>query len=389
MKRITNLFVLAAVLVAGSMTLVTPPAARADLVISVRIAPPILPVYSQPPCPAPGYLWTPGYWAWSLMDGAYYWVPGTWVLPPQVGYLWTPGYWAWDDGAYYWHRGYWAQQVGFYGGIVYGFGYPGSGFYGGYWRGPRYYYNRTVNNVNVTVVRNVYVRKVVVVHEVNRISYNGGHGGVQARPRHERYVHGPRLRAVAAQRQQREWAQRDHRQFYGGTHARPAVYATSRPGAFQDRHALRQSVQPPAHHEDRGQRRQVSLPAPHVAKPLLRPEIHRPPVRHAPVAGVPEQLRQAPQPVRRLPLATPQRAVQQRAEQRAERRVVQHQQPGRHPQFQRPQFQRPQPAPRMRHAPPHPPARPQAVFRRPPQMHRPPPPHPAPHRPPPHPEHRR
>ena len=40
--------------------------------VSVNIAPPVLPVYVQPPCPAPGYLWTPGYWAWDdgLLLGA-------------------------------------------------------------------------------------------------------------------------------------------------------------------------------------------------------------------------------------------------------------------------------------------------------------------------------
>ena len=28
--------------------------------------------------PGPGYIWTPGYWAYDPADG-YYWVPGTWV----------------------------------------------------------------------------------------------------------------------------------------------------------------------------------------------------------------------------------------------------------------------------------------------------------------------
>ncbi len=45
--------------------------------------PPPLPVYEQPPMPAPGYHWTPGYWAWNNSD--YYWVPGVWVEPPRVG----------------------------------------------------------------------------------------------------------------------------------------------------------------------------------------------------------------------------------------------------------------------------------------------------------------
>ena len=42
--------------------------------------PPPLPDYEQPPPPADGYIWTPGYWAWS--PTGYYWVPGAWVEPP-------------------------------------------------------------------------------------------------------------------------------------------------------------------------------------------------------------------------------------------------------------------------------------------------------------------
>ena len=36
--------------------------------VSVNIAPPVLPVYVQPPCPAAGYIWIPGYWAWAAQD---------------------------------------------------------------------------------------------------------------------------------------------------------------------------------------------------------------------------------------------------------------------------------------------------------------------------------
>ena len=83
-------------------------------------------------CPGPGYLWTPGYWAWND-GGGYYWVPGTWVVGP-VGMLWTPGYWGFAGGFYGWHGGYWGPHVGFYGGINYGFGYGGVGFGGGEWK---------------------------------------------------------------------------------------------------------------------------------------------------------------------------------------------------------------------------------------------------------------
>jgi len=102
------------------------PAANAQVSIgfSVNIEPPPLPVYDQPIIPGPGYLWAPGYWAWNPDIDDYYWVPGTWVLPPEPNLLWTPGYWAWNDsGAYVFNDGYWGPEVGFYGGVNYGFGY--------------------------------------------------------------------------------------------------------------------------------------------------------------------------------------------------------------------------------------------------------------------------
>jgi hypothetical protein len=39
--------------------------------ISVNIGPPALPVYIQPPCPQPNYMWTPGYWAWDGISDYY------------------------------------------------------------------------------------------------------------------------------------------------------------------------------------------------------------------------------------------------------------------------------------------------------------------------------
>ncbi len=81
-------------------------------------------------------------------------------MAPEPGLLWTPGYWGWGDGIYVWHRGYWGRHVGFYGGINYGFGYPGVGFFGGEWRGREFFYNRSVNRVDVHIIRNVYDRRV-------------------------------------------------------------------------------------------------------------------------------------------------------------------------------------------------------------------------------------
>ena len=144
--------------------------------------PPELPVYEQPPIPDDGYLWTPGYWAWSDDIQDYYWVPGTWVLAPQPGYLWTPGYWGAEGAVFLWHAGYWGPQVGFYGGVNYGYGYGGRGYEGGYWRDGRLYYNRSVTNITNTNITNVYNKTVINNVTVNRVSYNGGGGGVRAQP---------------------------------------------------------------------------------------------------------------------------------------------------------------------------------------------------------------
>jgi hypothetical protein len=95
------------------------------------------------------------------------------VLAPEVGFLWTPPYWAWSDGAFVFYEGYWGPHVGFYGGIVYGFGYFGFGFVGGRWDSDRFFYNRSVMNINVVNVRNVYNETVVNNVTMNRVSYDG------------------------------------------------------------------------------------------------------------------------------------------------------------------------------------------------------------------------
>src|ERR1700730_15398756 len=99
--------------------------AQVSVNISVGVPPPELPVYDQPPIPDDGYIWTPGYWAWSDDIQDYYWVPGTWVLAPEPDYLWTPGYWGAEGAVFLWHSGYWGPHVGFYGGGNYGYGYGG------------------------------------------------------------------------------------------------------------------------------------------------------------------------------------------------------------------------------------------------------------------------
>lgn len=196
--------------------------------VSVRVAPPALPVYTQPVAPGPGYLWTPGYWAWND-DGGYYWVPGTWVVAP-AGLLWTPGYWGFADGIYGWHRGYWGPHIGFYGGVNYGFGYTGSGFGGGEWRGHTFYYNRSVTNItNVTTVYN----KTVIVNE-NHVAFNGGEGGLSSRPSHEEEVaeHEHHREALESQTKHEHMASQNKQNFASANHGRPAVAATAKPGEF-------------------------------------------------------------------------------------------------------------------------------------------------------------
>jgi hypothetical protein len=213
--------------------------AFAQVFVSVRIGPPALPVYAQPICPGPGYMWTPGYWAWSD-DAGYYWVPGTWVVAP-VGLLWTPGWWGWGGGLYLWHPGYWGPHVGFYGGINYGFGYTGVGFAGGEWHGRDFYYNRSVTNVSVTNVTNVYNKTVIVNNTtVNNVSYNGGTGGVQARPTAQEQMaeHEQHTPMLAAQTQHQTLASQNRQNFASENHGRPAIAATARAGDFSSRSAI-------------------------------------------------------------------------------------------------------------------------------------------------------
>jgi hypothetical protein len=205
----------------------------AQVAITVSFGPPALPVYEQPICPAEGYIWTPGYWAWDP-DSGYYWVPGTWVLAPEVGYLWTPPWWGWDNGAFLFHGGYWGPAVGFYSGINYGFGYFGRGFEGGRWQGNRFFYNRSVVNVNVVNIHNVYNETVVNRGRENRVSYNGGQGGITARatPQEEAAARERHLPPIAAQTQHRDQARMNPELRARTNQGKPPIAATERPAAF-------------------------------------------------------------------------------------------------------------------------------------------------------------
>jgi hypothetical protein len=215
-------------------------ASFAAIGISITIGPPALPVYEQPPCPAPGYMWTPGYWAYGPYG--YYWVPGTWVLAPQPGYLWTPPWWGWEGGLYIFHAGYWGTHVGFYGGVPYGFGYFGHGYEGGRWQNGQFFYNRSVNNVNVTNIHNVYNTTVINNNSttVNRVSYNGGPGGIDARPTQEEEAveHEQHIAPTASQTHQAQAAFTNPQLRASENQGKPPIAATPKVGAFNDRGAV-------------------------------------------------------------------------------------------------------------------------------------------------------
>ncbi len=251
--------------------------AQVGIGISVNFAPPALPVYEQPPCPAEGYIWTPGYWAWDADDADYYWVPGTWVLAPEVGFLWTPAWWGWSGGVYLFHEGFWGPHVGFYGGIVYGFGYFGHGYEGGRWDGGHFFYNRSVNNINVTNIHNVYNTTVINNTTVNRVSYNGP-GGIQERPtpeeqQAERERHLP---PAPVQRQHEQVARTNPQQRASVNQGRPPVAATARPADFKQAVPAREAGAPYHPPAERGGTQARNEPA-------GRPEnnVPRPPATHA------------------------------------------------------------------------------------------------------------
>jgi hypothetical protein len=211
--------------------------AHAGVYISVGFAPPILPVYVQPPCPEPNLMWAPGYWAYG--DDGYYWVPGAWVPAPYEGALWTPPYWGWQEGTYMFHPGYWGYHVGYYGGVNYGFGYMGIGFIGGRWHEHGFEYNTAVVHVNETIIHTTYIdRTVIHDHEVvhdSHVAYAGGPGGINHQPSADERVamHEQHVAPTQFQEQHMQSARTDHASYFNTNHGRPQNVALARPLAAE------------------------------------------------------------------------------------------------------------------------------------------------------------
>jgi hypothetical protein len=276
---------------------ITPAEAQVVVTISASIAPPLLPVYAQPPIPGPGYLWVPGYWAWTGTE--YYWVPGYWATPPMIGLYWTPPYWAWVDGAYVFNAGYWGPTVGFYGGVNYGFGYTGYGYQGGFWRNNVFVYNRTVNNFGAVTIANSFSRPVP--NPNTHVAFNGGAGGTTARPTQAQIA----ARAsgkppTAEQAQHQQAASRDPALGFKANHGAPPVTAMQRANEFHGgaaataAPAARPQTAPPApaarpQTAAPAERPQAATPAP-AARPqaaarLARPQAAPPAPTARPQAG--------------------------------------------------------------------------------------------------------
>jgi hypothetical protein len=209
-----------------------PASSYAGVFISVGFAPPVLPVYVQPPCPQPGLMWTPGYWAYGP-DG-YYWVPGAWVPAPYAGALWTPGYWGWSGGLFVWHVGYWGPHVGYYGGVNYGFGYMGIGFAGGAWHGGVFAYNTAIMHVGPSVT-NVYVDRTVVVQNTvvvnSRVAFSGGPGGINhpPTPQENTFSHETHVAPTSFQSQHESTAMHDTNAYASHNGGHPSNLVASRP----------------------------------------------------------------------------------------------------------------------------------------------------------------
>jgi hypothetical protein len=208
--------------------------AQVGVAVSITEAPPALPVYEQPPCPTEGFFWTPGYWAYGT--GGYFWTPGLWVAPPRAGVLWTPGYWGFGGGFYRWHAGYWGPHVGFYGGINYGFGYGGVGFWGGRWEGERFLYNTAAWHVGVGFHGVYEDRAFIREGEVNRTSFNG-EGGVRANPNagERAAMHEEHLGRTPDQVSHQNYARVDKSNYVAVNHGTPAHPEGMGVNARQDR----------------------------------------------------------------------------------------------------------------------------------------------------------
>jgi hypothetical protein len=98
-----------------------------------------------------------------------------------------------------------------------------------------YHYNTAVTNVNTTIIHNTYHTTVINNNTtINRVSYNGGHGGMMARPTSRELVAEREHHTQPTHLQmQHEQAARSNRDFLASeNHGHPRVAASAKPGEF-------------------------------------------------------------------------------------------------------------------------------------------------------------
>ena len=276
-------------------TVPAPVSAQVSVGISVGYAPPPLPQYNQPYATQPNMIWQPGYWGFGPYG--YFWVPGTWVQAPQVGLLWTPGYWGWNNGQYGWYAGYWGQNVGYYGGVNYGYGYYGSGYRGGRWNGNSFQYNRSVTNVGGSIgSSNYYSDPGSYVNQNNlpRTSYNGGAHGLTARPSQAQIAteHQKTYPMTSAQTAHVAVAQSNRNYLDSVNHGTPSQTSVAKPLAANNHPAGYTAVKPQAPAAAaKAAQRAPAAPAQHAAAAPVQ-HAAAAPVQHA---AAPQQHAAAPQ----------------------------------------------------------------------------------------------
>ena len=83
--------------------------AFAQINVSISLAPPA-PQYELVPTIPMGYVWAPGYWAWT--GDRHIWIRGRQIVE-RPGYRWDPDRWDQRDGHYIRSVGHWAQDPGY------------------------------------------------------------------------------------------------------------------------------------------------------------------------------------------------------------------------------------------------------------------------------------
>ena len=146
--------------------------------ISAEEAPPPLPEYDQPPIPAPGYIWTPGYWAGTTSI-----IIGCRVAGGAAGggHLLDASLLGLLQRSLLFIGGYWGSASVSTGASTMAMVMAAVASRAARWDHGAFYYNRAVTNLRGATITNVYEKNVVISNR-DWVSYNGGRGGLTLRP---------------------------------------------------------------------------------------------------------------------------------------------------------------------------------------------------------------